>query len=186
LLTAVADNRWVIWARRVIAHVSGTGLGQITSGRRPANDPAFAPDGTQLAFARLGSGLFVVNVDGSALRWLTGNGFDRYPVWSPNGRLIAFVRGAGSGYHLWVMSANGKRQHRLRQAPSTAGRAAWTPDGESLIIRWGVLRSQCRDRQGAEKAGTGVRRFAGATLLVALTGRTQDRLRWSPPGAGRL
>jgi TolB protein len=179
LLTAVADNRWVIWARRVIVfaavalaaflalaagsaatenawilftaspdrgtqapqlfriHVSGTGLGQITSGRRPANDPAFAPDGTQLAFARLGSGLFVVNVDGSALRRLTGNGYDRYPVWSPNGRLIAFVRGARSGYHLWVMSANGKRQHRLRQAPSTAGRAAWTPDGESLIIASG-------------------------------------------------
>jgi dipeptidyl aminopeptidase/acylaminoacyl peptidase len=179
LLTAVADNRWVIWARRVIVfaavalaaflalaagsaatenawilftaspdrgtqapqlfriHVSGTGLGQITSGRRPANDPVFAPDGTQLAFARLGSGLFVVNVDGSALRRLTGNGYDRYPVWSPNGRLIAFVRGARSGYHLWVMSANGKRQHRLRQAPSTAGRAAWTPDGESLIIASG-------------------------------------------------
>jgi Tol biopolymer transport system component len=115
-------------------HASGTGLRQITVGRGPANDPAFAPDGGRLAFARLSSGLFVVNIDGSALRRLTGDGSDRYPVWSPKGGRIAFVRGAQSGYRLWLMNADGHSQHRLRRAPATVGRPAWTEDGKSLVI----------------------------------------------------
>jgi TolB protein len=55
-------------------------------------------------------------------------------VWSPNGRRIAFVRGAQSGYRLWLMNADGHGQHRLLRAPATVGRPAWTADGKSLVI----------------------------------------------------
>jgi Tol biopolymer transport system component len=147
--SAVTNNPWIVFAaspnhgtqapQLFRVRASGSGLKQITTGSHAANDADFAADGRRIAFSRLSSGLFIVNVDGSGLRRLTGNGSDRYPVWSPNGRSIAFVRGAQSVYRLWLMSPNGPRQHRLRLAPSltAAERPAWTPDGKSLVIASG-------------------------------------------------
>jgi Tol biopolymer transport system component len=144
---AATKNPWIVFAaspshgtqspQLFRVRASGTGMKRITSGLHPANDPAFSPDGTRVVFARLSLGLFFAKVDGSSLRRLTRNGSDRYPVWSPNGRLIAFVRGGGSGYRLWLMNANGNRQHRLRLAPTTVGRPGWTPDGKSLVVASG-------------------------------------------------
>ena len=143
---AATANPWIVFAgspnhgiqaaQLFRVRASGSGLRQLTTGSRPADDAAFAVDARRVAFSRLSSGLFIVNVDGSGLHRLTGNGSDRYPVWSPNGRSIAFVRGAGSGYHLWLMGTNGQHQHRLRLAPAltAAERPAWTPDGKSLVI----------------------------------------------------
>src|SRR2546430_155625 len=120
---------------------SGAGPGRITSGRRVATDPAFARDGRQIAFTRLSAGLFLVNVDGTHLRRLTANGSDRFPVYSPNGRRIAFIRSfKGIGYSVWVMSSDGRRQHRLRLAPTVAAaiRPARTPAGCSLVVATGA------------------------------------------------
>ncbi len=147
--SAATNNSWIVFAaspnhgteapQLFRVRASGSGLQQITTGSHAANDSDFAADGRRVAFSRLSSGLFVVNVDGSGLRRLTGDGSDRYPVWSPNGRSIAFVRGARLVYRLWLMSPNGHRQHRLRLAPplTAAERPAWTPDGKSLVIAAG-------------------------------------------------
>lgn len=117
---------------------SGTGLSQISTGLHPAADPSFSPDGKRLAFARLGSGLFLAKLDGSHLRRLTANGNDRYPVWAPDGRSIAFLRPdrrvAARGYRLHLISAEGKRQQLLRAAPAAAGRPSWEPDSQALVI----------------------------------------------------
>jgi Tol biopolymer transport system component len=88
----------------------------------------------------LSSGLFLTAVDGTGLRRLTANDSDRFPVYSPSGRQITFIRATkGSGYHVWLMNANGRHQHRLRLAPalSSAIRTAWMPDGRSLVIATG-------------------------------------------------
>ena len=47
---------------------SGKGLKQLTKGTYPSEAPAFSPDGKRIAFARLGAGIFSMNVDGSGLR----------------------------------------------------------------------------------------------------------------------
>ena len=41
----------------------GTGLRPITSGVRVATAPSLSPNGKTVVFSRLGSGLFVVNID---------------------------------------------------------------------------------------------------------------------------
>ena len=71
-----------------------------------------------------------MNADGSNQKQLT-QGFA--PVWSPNGRRIAFLRGS-SRYQLYVMNADGSGQRQL--APSTAAEfdPDWSPDGRRIAF----------------------------------------------------
>ena len=110
---------------------TGKGLKQLTRGQYPAQAPVFSPDGKRIAFARLGGGIFSMNLNGKGLRRLTTNGRDSYPAWSPDGRQIAFLRPTEKGWRVYVMSASGAGERRLPQAPP-AGRPSWTDHG--LVI----------------------------------------------------
>jgi uncharacterized protein YraI len=62
-------------------------------------DPAISPDGSTVAFTRIGgeNGLYLIGIDGSNERKIYGGSENlRAPTWSPDGSLIAFVRVAGS------------------------------------------------------------------------------------------
>jgi Tol biopolymer transport system component len=107
---------------------SGKGLEQLTKSTYPSEAPAFSPDGKRIAFARLGTGIFSMHVDGSGLRALTTNGRDSFPAWSPDGKQIAFIRPLASGWKIHVMSASGVGERQLGQAPP-AGRPSWTSRG---------------------------------------------------------
>jgi len=77
-------------------------------------DPAWSPDGTQIAFRRrLPSGnqdVFVMNADGTGLRPVaTTPAADFKPVWSPDGKNLLIISnrksafgGAGSTFDLWL------------------------------------------------------------------------------------
>jgi Tol biopolymer transport system component len=110
---------------------SGRGLKQLTKGQYPAQAPAFSPDGKRIAFARLGGGIFSMNLDGKGLRRLTTNGRHSFPAWSPDGEQIAFLRPTVSGWRVYVMSSSGAGERRLPQAPP-AGPPSWT--GRGLVI----------------------------------------------------
>ena len=134
-------GRWIVFS----AHPDGSGLSQlfrvqtdgadlrqITTGRLPATAPAFSPDGTQIVFSRLGSGIFRVNLDGTGLHRLTANVRDSQPVWSPDGARIAFLRPYRTDWHVYTMSTSGAGQRRLAQGPA-AGRPSWTRDSKAIL-----------------------------------------------------
>jgi Tol biopolymer transport system component len=108
--------------------VTGKGLKQLTKGPYPSEQPAFSPNGKRIAFARLGVGIFTMNINGTAVRRLTTNGRDNSPAWSPDGKRIVFRRPSVSAWRLYVMSASGAGERRLAEAP-TAGRPTWTKRG---------------------------------------------------------
>lgn len=112
---------------------AGSGLQQITTGAKPATQPAFSPDGTRLVFTRLGSGIFRVNLDGTGLKRLTSGVRDTFPVWSPDGKRVAFLRPYRTQWRLHVMAPSGAGQRRLPEAPP-AGRPTWTANSKSIFI----------------------------------------------------
>jgi Tol biopolymer transport system component len=155
---ASAAVRWIVFS----AQVDGTGIGpaqlfridttgagiqQVTTGSLPATDPAFAPDGVRIAFVRLGSGLFRVNLDGSGLHRLTSGMRDSYPVWSPDGKHIAFLRPFQAAWRIYVMPASGGKQRLLPLAPA-AGRPTWSADSKSLFVPAGAGLAKIDARSG--------------------------------------
>lgn len=112
---------------------NGQGLKQLTTGTLPAVAPSFSRRGTRVAFTRLGSGIFTMELDGTGLRRLTSNARDTYPVFSPDGTRIAFTRVVGAQWRLFTMSASGKDVRRVGNAPP-AGRPSWAADGKSILI----------------------------------------------------
>lgn len=53
--------------------------------------PRISPDGTQIAFSYQGAICRIPRTGGTVTRLSDGSGFDLEPVWSPDGRRIAFV-----------------------------------------------------------------------------------------------
>lgn len=89
-------------------------------------DPSLSPDGSQIAFSRIGNanGIYVINVDGSNERKIFG---DRdglmSPKWSPDGKWIVFSRNDGFykcrnfGFGICLTDAEIVNQFNLPPAP---------------------------------------------------------------------
>ena len=74
---------------------------RLTIEGRRSGEGYWSRDGKQLVFTGYDGGisdLFIVNRDGSDLRRLTNDKYaDLHPVWSPDGRTIAFATDRGPG-----------------------------------------------------------------------------------------
>lgn len=94
-------------------------------------DPSWSPDGAEIAFASA-DGIRVVTLSSAQTRRITDNGTDFAPAFSPNGRMIAFRRGAGD---VWLVSTDGGGARRIASAfrskhlTGTAQRLSWSSDG---------------------------------------------------------
>ena len=98
--------------------------------------PSISPDGNFVVFSWTGPNpedapdLWIKAVDGDARHRLTETPLaETFPVWSPDGRDIAFLR-AGQG--VFVISALGGTERKIADTGSALG---WTPDGSALLIR---------------------------------------------------
>ncbi|HEX6802467.1 MAG TPA: winged helix-turn-helix domain-containing protein [Terriglobales bacterium] len=107
----------------------------------PTTDPALSPDGTRVAFRRQAyesgnSGIFVKAIGSQQLLQLTNNPADCCPVWSPNGRSIAFSRFTSKEHEIYTIAASGGGLYKLY---STAigpkhGELDWSPDGRTIAF----------------------------------------------------
>jgi TolB protein len=91
--------------------------------------PSWSPDGSRILYVQFGAGMRTVAADGSDLRVVSTDPFDRFPAWGPDGD-IAFV----NGFDLWLSDADGGNRRRLTTTPAWEFGASWSPDGTELVF----------------------------------------------------
>jgi Tol biopolymer transport system component len=124
-------NEGAIWAipalggpsRRIMASISGADVDR--NGR--------------LASFQLGDGairLVTAALDGSDVRVLlpSSPGYHRYPRWSPDGNWIAFERGDGLRYEIFVVPAGGGNARQLTHDRTIIDGIAWLPSSAGVMF----------------------------------------------------
>lgn len=132
----MSEIAFAAWPDGGIRAMRADGLGiRVLTGSKGDWDPAWSPDGSRLAFARLpahderGAGIYVMNRDGTGLKRLTGPGYwDANPAWSPDGTRLAFYRDGA----IHVMNASDGSG--LRRLTDDGAHPAWSPDGTRIAF----------------------------------------------------
>ena len=109
----------------------------------------WSPDGTRIASARKPprcrtarppcyssyTDIYVMNADGSGTRKLTHNALQNAePVWSPDGRKIAFRSTRNGNRDIYVMNADGSGKRNLTRNAAWDSRPSWSPDGRKIAF----------------------------------------------------
>ncbi len=123
-----------------------------------ADQPAFSPDGNQIAFIWDGGNgenldVYVKLIGaGAPLRLTTDPAEDISPAWSPDGRYLAFIRRTASENGIFIVPALGGSERKLGQTEPSLSRQAWSqcilnwsPDGKFLAV---VDRASAQERYG--------------------------------------
>ena len=94
--------------------------------------PAISPDGSEIAFAFMGD-VYIVPVKGGFARALTSApSFESMPVWSNDGKRLAFVSSRYGNHDIFVISRNGGAAERVTFHSANDIPMAFSPD-DSLI-----------------------------------------------------
>lgn len=96
-------------------------------------DAAISPDGKNIAFTYKGDIYKVSTNGGSAVRLTTMPSVESRPVWSPDGKSIAFASDRNGGQDIFIMSAAGGEAVRLTDNSAIETPQAFTPDGKYVI-----------------------------------------------------
>ena len=99
--------------------------------------PAWSHDGRRIAFSsdRNGGGIFYMNVDGTGITKVIGDGYD--PTWSPDGKKLAFTRDDNNNAEIYAVNVDGSGAVDLSNNPQWDAAPAWSPDGTKIAFESG-------------------------------------------------
>ncbi len=96
--------------------------------------PKFSPDGKRFAI-RVGDNLKVFEVESGRSIQLTREGGTGSPVWTPDGKRIAFASRRNDQFGIYWRASDGSGEEELLwQGPSRSSPISWHPNGQVLAI----------------------------------------------------
>jgi Tol biopolymer transport system component len=181
-------------------------VGQYRFGLEGVLTPSWSPDDSKIVFAGLDGGvtdLFIVDRDGKNLRRLTDDTYmERDPVWSPDGRSLAFTTDRGPGTDLRTLAFQPSvigiydlERDAITLLPEQLGKninPQWSPDGKALAYisdRTGIsnifLQELPADGASADSAAVPGAIYQLTDLLTGVTGivESQPAFSWSSDGS---
>jgi Tol biopolymer transport system component/C-terminal processing protease CtpA/Prc len=95
--------------------------------------PAISPDGKTIVFSYKGD-LFTVSADGGFAAPLTiHEAYDFAPVWSPDGKFIAFASARHGNFDIFLIPAQGGKAKRLTDFSGNEIPSGFTADGKNVL-----------------------------------------------------
>lgn len=129
-----ASGRYSLW----VADADGENAQAALASPEPIISPAWAPNGTQLAYVSFESRKPVVYVHdvASGKRRLIANfrGSNSAPAWSPDGRQLAVTLTRDGSSQLYIIDANGGEPRRLMQSSGIDTEPVFSSDGRTIYF----------------------------------------------------
>lgn len=99
-----------------------------------ARGPAPSPDGSEIAFSFMGDLWKVASDGGRAARLTVHEAYDRNPIWSPDGGLIAFSSDRAGNDDIYVMPSDGGAPERLTWHSAFDYTQCWDRGGSRVLF----------------------------------------------------
>jgi len=123
-------------------NADGTGIKRLMNVPGADFDPAWSPDGKQVAFTSIRDGnkqIYILDTDSLAVTRLTKldvNVENSQPAWSPDGKQIAYLVKRVGTYQVWVMSETGQDNIQLARSGQSLWdfAPAWSSDGGVILF----------------------------------------------------
>lgn len=97
-------------------------------------DVNISPDGKEIVFCYKGDIYKVKAAGGEAVRLTSQDSYESNPVWSPDGKQIAFASDRFGNFDLFIMPADGGTAKRLTMNSASEIPSTFTPDGKYVVF----------------------------------------------------
>src|SRR6266567_724929 len=141
-------------------------------------EPRISPDAKWVAYTvstldmeanRGASNIWVVPMAGGAAMQLTQSGHDSSPVWSPDGKTLAFLSSRSGDSQVYLLSMDGGEAHALTKVSSGADIVKWSPNGKTIAFTSSVYPdckdNDCNSKRDADKEKSKVKAHVAEQLL---------------------
>ena len=127
-----------------LMNIDGSGSEPLTPKELKTIHPSWSPDGQSVVYCsdddlqppkKNASDIYSIELTSRRITKLISGGVNTYPMWSPDGKKLAFRRMLGAdNSEIFVANGDGSAERNITNDPAFDGWPAWSPDGSKIAF----------------------------------------------------